>query len=150
MWPDPEVARFVTEQFLPARLHVRDQAPDFQTFSTRYGAPWTPTSLVLDPDGVERHRIEGFLPQDELLAQLVLGLGHLAFQAQDWDEAERRFEEVRERFPATDAAPEAQYWAGVTRYKASNDAAALTATAQAFGERYQDTTWAKKASVWRK
>ena len=40
------------------------------------------------------------------------------------------------------------YWAGVSRYKASNDGSALKATAQAFKQRYSDTTWAKKASIW--
>jgi TolA-binding protein len=55
---------------------------------------------------------------------------------------------VLDRFPATDAAPEAQYWRGVTRYKATNDAAALGETARAFKERYADSTWARKASIW--
>jgi hypothetical protein len=36
----------------------------------------------------------------------------------------------------------------VTRYKATNDAAALAETTKAFKERYSDSTWAKKASVW--
>src|SRR2546423_639106 len=52
--------------------------------------------------------------------------------------------------PDTGAAPEALYWAGVARYKATNDPSALEQTAQAFAQRYQDTAWAKKASVWRK
>jgi hypothetical protein len=44
--------------------------------------------------------------------------------------------------------PEAMYWAGVARYKATGDAAALAATANDFRERHQGSTWAKKASVW--
>jgi len=55
---------------------------------------------------------------------------------------------VTDRYPATDAAPEAQYWTGVSRYRATNDAQALKDTAHAFGARYQESTWAKKASVW--
>ena len=47
-----------------------------------------------------------------------------------------------------DAAPEAQYWAGVSRYKASGDPSHLGATGKRFTERYADSTWAKKASVW--
>jgi TolA-binding protein len=50
--------------------------------------------------------------------------------------------------PGTDAAAEAMYWAGVARYKATNDASALKATADAFKKRYQDSIWAKKASIW--
>jgi TolA-binding protein len=104
--------------------------------------------LLLDPDGTERHRIEGFLPAEDLLAQLMLGLGHAAFARQQWDAAERHFREVVDRFPKTEAAPEALYWAGVARYKAKGDATALADTAREFTRRYQDSSWAKKASVW--
>jgi hypothetical protein len=55
---------------------------------------------------------------------------------------------VVERHPQSDAAAEALYWAGVSRYKATNDGAALSETAAAFKTRYTDSTWAKKASVW--
>src|SRR2546422_4464255 len=34
-------------------------------------------------------------------------------QEQQWAEAERRFREIVEQLPDTDAAPEALYWAGV-------------------------------------
>ncbi len=129
---------------------MKEQAEDFKRLGERFSAQWTPTILELDPDGVERHRIEGFLPADDFLAQLMLGLGHATFKREDWKEAERRFREVLERFPEGDAAPEALYWAGVARYKGSHDAAALEETAKAFARRYTDTSWAKKASIWAK
>jgi hypothetical protein len=149
VWPDERVAALVTNNVVPARVHVKEQAAEFQRFGERYGVPWTPTALMLDPDGVERHRIEGFLPADEFLAQLSLGLGHLAFHDKRFADAERRFRELIEQFPATDVAPEAQYWSGVSRYKATGDAGALAATALAFDQRYRDSIWAKKASVWK-
>lgn len=144
------MARFITDNFIPARVHVREQADDFKRFGERYGAQWTPTILELDADGTERHRIEGFLPAPDFLAQLTLGLAQIAFKRQDWPKAERLFRDVVERYPESETAPEALYWAGVTRYKGSGDGAALAETAQAFAERYQDTSWAKKASVWAK
>ncbi|MBA2457623.1 MAG: tetratricopeptide repeat protein [Gemmatimonadales bacterium] len=148
MYPDERVARFVEENFIPVRVHVREQADEFKRLGARYSAQWTPTILVLDPEGVERHRIEGFLPAGDLIAQLALGLGHSAFARGDFAGAERRFREVAERHGDSEAGAEALYWAGVSRYKATNDAAALAETAQRFRERYQDTSWAKKASVW--
>jgi len=81
---------------------------------------------------------------------LKLGLGHAAFKREDWSEAERRFQAVVAEYPDTEAAPQALYWAGVARYKGTNDGAALAETANAFAERYKDTSWAKKASVWKK
>ena len=104
---------------------------------------------MLDPDGVERHRIEGFLPAEEFVAHLVLGLGQIAFHAKQFADAQQRFREVVTSFHESDAAPEAQYWAGVSRYKATGDAVALAETARAFDQRYRDTVWAKKASVWK-
>src|SRR5262249_50819031 len=106
------------------------------------------TILILDSTGQERHRIEGFLPVDDFLSQLALGLAKSAFQRGDYTDAERRFRDIVERFSSSDAAAEALYWAGVSKYKASDDASALRATASAFRDRYQKTPWAKKASVW--
>jgi hypothetical protein len=148
VYADPRVATFVTSQFEPVRVHVRDQRDLYKELGERYDAQWTPTILVIDPDGRERHRIEGFLPTDDFLAQLTLGLAKSAFAHGRFDEAEQRFRQVVEHHPSTEAAPEALYWAGVARYKASGDPQPLRDTTAAFRERYQDSAWAKKASVW--
>ncbi len=148
MYPDERVARLINEHFVPARVHVKEQAEDFQRLGQRFNALWTPTQLVLEPDGTERHRIEGFLPTEDFLAQLTLGLAKAAFARQEWEAAERRFREVAERCPNTSAAPEAQYWAGVARYKRTNDPDALVETAREFTQRYEDSEWAKRASIW--
>ena len=126
------------------RIHIKEQPALFE----RFGASWTPTALVLDSNGVERHRVEGFLPASDFAAQLLLGLGHAAFEAKDWKLAQQRFGEVLEKYPDTEAAAEAQYWKGVSRYKETGDGSALADTARAFQSRYSDTSWAKKASVW--
>jgi TolA-binding protein len=148
VYPDPRVVQLVDPNFVPVRVHVKDQADDFKRLGAKFSAQWTPTILVLDSSGEERHRIEGFLPADDFMAQLLLGLAKSAFARGDFADAERRFREIVEKYPSTEAAPEALYWAGVSRYKATNDAAALAETAKAFMQRYQDTSWAKKASVW--
>jgi outer membrane protein assembly factor BamD (BamD/ComL family) len=104
---------------------------------------------MLDPAGVERHRIEGFLPTKDFLAQLDLGLGRIHFSAGRFEEAEDRFRGVGSRYPDSDAAPEALYWAGVSRYKRTDDCAALAETARAFAGSYESSAWAKKALVWK-
>ena len=121
---------------------------DFKRWGEKYEAQWTPTILVLDSEGQEQHRIEGFLPADEFLAQLMLGLGHSAFHHQDWGEAEQWFDEVVQEHGDSDAAPEAAYWAGAARYKGSGDGGALAETARTLKSRWADSSWAKKASVW--
>jgi hypothetical protein len=148
VWPNPRVVKFVNDNFRPARVHVKDDADLFQRYGQKYSAQWTPTILELDSDLVERHRIEGFLPTEEFLPQLMLGRAQIAFAAEKWDEAAKIFRQIVEEFPDSDAAPEALYWAGVAPYKASHDPTSLKQTADAFRTRYQGTSWAKKASIW--
>lgn len=149
MYADHGVADFITQHFTPVRVHARDHAEAFKALGRRFSAQWTPTVLIVDSDGQARHRVEGFLPKDDFLAQLELGLAHSEFARGQFAEAERHFRQVIAGHPDGDAAPEAVYWAGVSRYKATGDAAALTDTARAFSERYTTSSWAKKASVWR-
>lgn len=148
MWPDRRVVELVSDAFVPVRVHVRDQAEEFQRLGQEYGAEWTPTILMLDPAGKERHRMEGFLPVQDFLSHLEFGLGRIDFAAGDFNAAERRFRKVLEAYPDADPAPDALYWAGVSRYKGSGDASALEETATALGERYPDAPATKKASVW--
>lgn len=149
MYSDSRVVDFVTRHFVPIRVHVKENADAFKKLGERFDAQWTPAVLIVDATGTERHRIEGFLPVDDFLSQLALGVAKAAFARKDYAAAERLYKEVVDRHPATEAAPEAQYWTGVSRYRATNDVSALAATAKAFGERYQDSAWAKKASVWK-
>jgi TolA-binding protein len=140
------VESFINDNFIPVKIHIKEQPKTFE----RFGAQWTPTIQVLDPDGTKRHQFEGFLPPDDFLAQLKVGLAYSAFARQDWKEAESRFDDIVKALPGTDAAAEALYWLGVSRYKNSGDAAFLQQTAEAFKTQYKDSTWAKKASVWAK
>lgn len=144
MYPRDDVASFVTEHFVPVKIHIAEQPQEF----ARFGAVWTPTLAVLDADGEEHHRFVGYLPPEDFLARLALGRAHHAAGRKRWAGAEELFREVVDRWPGTTAAPEALYWAGVSRYQETDDPAALGETAAAFRERYTDSDWAKKASVW--
>ncbi len=144
MYPDSRVVDAVSSQFVPVKVHIKEQKPVFE----RFNAHWTPTQLVLDADGVERHRIEGFLPVEDFLAQLNLGLGKLQFQKEEYAKAEETLHTVVESFPKAGAGPEACYWEGVAAYKKSNDAKYLALAAKALKRRYPRSEWARKATVW--
>ena len=109
---------------------------------------WTPTILILDSDGVERHRIEGYLPNDEFRAQLELGLARVAFMNKNWADAEQRYAQVTEHYPKSKAAPEALYWKGVSHYKATNDHTVLGEMPEQFRQKYPDSIWALKTAAW--
>jgi hypothetical protein len=124
--------------------HIKENAAYFH----RFNALWTPTLLVLDGEGVERMRSEGYLPMDEFRAWLELALARFAFVQKRWTDAEGQYEKVIELYPGTSAAPEAMYWRGVSRYKETNDHTALGGAGEALKEKYPDNLWAVKASVW--
>jgi TolA-binding protein len=149
VYTDPRVVEFVKRHFVPVRVHAVQDRETFAALGDRFNAQWTPTILIVDAAGHERHRIEGFLPADDFLSQLALGVAKAAFARKDYAASERLYRDVVERHGKTDAAPEAQYWAGVSRYRATNDPSALKDTAKAFADRYQQSTWATKASIWK-
>lgn len=126
------------------KIHIKERKQDF----ARFRAEWTPTTIVAEPDGTERHRIEGFLPADDFLAQLHLGLAKAAFSRGEFDDARLRFESIVNRYSKTDAAPEALYWSAVSAYKATGNAEHLKQGGQKLKEKYPQTEWAKKGSVW--
>jgi hypothetical protein len=144
VYPAPPVAQFVLNNFDAVRLHMKTHAEEM----ARFNVEWSPTIVLLDRTGAERHRIEGFLPADDFLPQLQLGAAHIAFAEKRYDDAARLFSEIVAQHGDNEAAAEAQYWAGVARYRATNDASALQQTAAAFRERYSSSSWAKKASIW--
>lgn len=144
MYPNEEITNYVSSNFLPVKIHIKEQPAVFERFRVQ----WTPTLLVVDQDGVERHRFEGFLPVQDFKLQLALGLAHTAFGRKEWAGAESRYRDLVQRFPDSESAPEALYWAGVSKYKASGEPSALSETARQFQQRYPGSSWAKKASVW--
>jgi phage terminase large subunit-like protein len=129
---------------VPLEAHIKEHPKYFH----RFDAVWTPTVLVLDSDGAERLRIEGYLPKEEFRAHLEMGLARVAFMHKQWAEAERRYAEVVERYPDAKVAPEAIYWRGVSRYKRTNDHTVLGEVPDQIKEKYGDSVWALKASVW--
>ncbi len=129
---------------MAVEAHIKEHPAYFH----RFDAVWTPTVLVLDSDGAERLRIEGYLPKAEFRAQLEMGLARLAFMHKQWAEAERLYTQVVERYQDSKVAPEALYWRGVSHYKRTNDHTVLGELPEQFRGKYPDSVWALKASVW--
>jgi len=125
-------------------VHIKEHPVNFH----RFDVPWTPTVLILDANGVERHRLEGYLPNDEFRAQLDMGLARVAFMNKNWADAERRYGEVLDRYPNSKVAPEALYWKGVSHYKATNDHTVLGELPQQFEQKYPGSVWALKTAAW--
>ena len=125
-------------------MHVKENPKNFH----RFDAVWTPTVLVMDPNGEERWRLEGYLPREEFRAYLELGLARVAFMKKDWATAERHFSSVADNHPDSKFAPEAVYYRGVSRYSASHDGAELGNTAAALKEKFPGNEWQLRSLPW--
>lgn len=104
--------------------------------------------VILDANGDERVRIDGYLPREEFRAQLELGLARVAFMSKKWADAEQRYASVLDRFPTTQAAAEALYWKGVSQYKVTNDHTVLGELPEQFRQKYPNSIWALKTAAW--
>jgi hypothetical protein len=82
---------------------------------------WTPDLRILYHDGYELYRWDGFLPPAEFIARALCGFGLAYLRLKRFDQAETIYVDVLKRFSTTYAAPEAQYYLGVARYRRDPD-----------------------------
>ena len=104
--------------------------------------------LLLDSDGKERVRLEGYLPNSDFIAALMSGLGRIAFVHKNYADAERWYGDLVARFGNTHFAAEAMYWRAVARYKATNDHTVLGKVAEELRSTHPSSVWASKATPW--
>lgn len=104
--------------------------------------------LLLDSEGKERVRLEGYLPNDDFRAALESGLGRIALVHKNYADAERWYGGVVERLGRSHSAPGAMYWRAVAHYKATNDHTVLDKVAGELLSAYPSSVWAGKASPW--
>jgi hypothetical protein len=126
------------------KAHIKEHPAWFH----RLDAVWTPTVLLLDSDGKERVRLEGYLPNSDFLAALESGLGRIAFVHKQYADAERWYNDVVTRFGQSHVAPGAMYWGAVAHYKATNDHTVLSQVAEELRTEYPASVWAAKAIPW--
>lgn len=144
VYAEEDVARFINECFVPIKVSLREHPESFGQFNVE----WTPTIIIPDQNGKERHRMVGFLPKEDFLAQLQLGIAKVAFSTRKYEEARKGFAAVGRLHEGTSAAPEGIFWAGVSAYRGTGKNAPLAQTAGELRAKYPESDWAKKASVY--
>lgn len=142
-YSDEKVQRFIEEQFVPIRSQCFWDKPTGPM--QRYGITWTPTFLVLDADGKEHHRFVGYVPSDDLFAQLGLGKGKLLFDSGRLPDAIAQFRTVIDRHPEAGATPEAVFLLGVAGFKQEHDPKSLRRAYETLKAKYPQSEWARRA-----
>ena len=139
-YPDSRVAQFVNDRTIPVQLLF-----DAQPHASDYNVKWTPTMIVLDEGGKEHHRIVGFLPPDEFIPGLLLGIAKMNFDRDELDKALSDLDTIIGSYPASSAAPEATYLRGVVRFKRTHQAEPLKDALEQLKREYPSSEWAKRA-----
>jgi tetratricopeptide (TPR) repeat protein len=145
-YPDPRVAQFITNHFIPARVMVKQNPRLVED----YLVSWTPNVVLADDQGKVHYRLEGYLPPEAFLAHLSLGQGKFWLQRKQFAQAQERFDEVARRHAGTDAGAEALYWLGVAHYKQSHDPAQLRPSWQQLVQQYPKSEWTERSRIPRK
>jgi len=142
-YPQDQVARFITDYFVPVRIHTDDH-PEL---TEKYRVPWTPTYVVLAPDGTERYRETGYLPAEDFLAHMNLGLGRAAFEERDFAAGAKFYQAVVDQYPRSDMVPEALYFLGVCKNRmVGGTADQRRAVWKRLMDEHPKSDWAKKVS----
>ncbi len=115
-YPDEAVIEFINSNMIAVRV-PHDQRPLAEDFKVK----WTPTLITLDMDGTERHRTVGFLPPEELIPSLMLGIGEAHLERGEFAQAIPRFEKLVSKYPKSGSAPEAVYFLGVARFQSTHN-----------------------------
>lgn len=111
-----QVIDFIHRNTIPLRL-----AYDHKPLSDSFKVEKTPCLIILDQDGNEQHRANGFQPPVEFIAAIRLGIAKTRYNRQSYDLAFQALNELLEDNPTSDSSAEAIYLRGLCRYKSTHD-----------------------------
>jgi hypothetical protein len=115
-YPQAFVAEIIENYSVPVQVDNSDAAN--AALLERVHHIWTPDVRILSSDGAELYRWDGFLPPAEFAARALTGFGQAHLRLRNFKAAEALYIDALRRFPTSIAAAEAQYYLGVTRYRA--------------------------------
>jgi TolA-binding protein len=143
-YPQAPVQEIITQFTIP--VQVNNAEPQNNELLERIHHIWTPDVRILGDDGFELYRFDGFLPPPEYMPRLLCGLGYAHLRLRQFKKAEAHYVDVLTRFSTSYAAPEAQYYLGVTRYRADPDSNELLTQWHHLTSRYPSSEYRVKQS----
>jgi len=130
------------------RLNVAEREAETRQLIRTARPLWTPTLLFLDPLGIEVRRAVGYLPPEELVAELEMALGLVDLLQGRNADAHRRLAAVASGAPGAHSAPEALFWAGIAAYRREGkNRAVLAREWSELKRRYPESRWWARADV---
>jgi hypothetical protein len=102
----------------------------------------------MDSEGVERYRIEGYLPKDWFRGRLEMARARVLFMHKKFSDAQKIYEDIVDKFGNLTLAAEAIYYRDVCHYKATNDHTVLEPVAEELAEKFPGDEWQLKSIPW--
>lgn len=143
-YPQTEVIESIVQHAIP--LQFDNSKPENNGVLHRIHHIWTPDVRVLHYDGSELYRWDGFLPPSEFIARMQCAFAQAYLRLKRFDQAEALYVDVLKRFSTTYAAPEAQYYLGVVRYRRDPQSDELLAQWRQLCARYPYSEYRVKQS----
>lgn len=147
-YQDPRVATTLNEEFIPVLYNARQPDDNFERLNGMAAYIFSPVLIIRAADGAELRRTTGYLPPEDMLLELQLGLGLNALHKREWEAAFHLLDVgVREHVTARNL-PEALWWRGVAAYRKSGNSLLELAEAWApLVREHRETAWADRADV---
>ena len=143
-YPDSKVTDFILNNVIPLRVPF-----DAEPLASDFNVKWTPTIITVDWNGIEHHRTVGFLPPEELIPSILLGLAKTYYELDQFPAALQALEKIINEYPKSGSAPEAVFLHGVCGYKNTHDPKHLKQAYEKLIAEYKDSEWAKRALPYR-
>ena len=143
-YPHISVRDVLIEYSIPVQINNTDAANN--KFLHDIHHIWTPDIRILNYNGNELYRFDGFLPPAEFAARLLCGFGMAYLRSKRFDQAEAVYERVLREYSTSYAAPEAQYYLGVTRYRRDPESDELLTQWAELRSRYPNSEYRMKQS----
>jgi tetratricopeptide (TPR) repeat protein len=143
-YPNEKLIELIIQNVIPVCV-LSDQQP----LATDYTIKWTPALHLLDQDGKETFRTVGFLSAEELISSILLGIGNVHFNKDEFKDALSCYERLLTEHPESDSAPDAIFQKGITLYKNTHDPKPLKEAYDQLQDKYPASQWAKRAYPYR-
>lgn len=143
-YPDAHVVEFMLNNVITLKVPF-----NAEPLASDFNIKWTPTFVTVDWNGMEHHRAVGFLPPEELIISVLLGMAKTYYDLDQFAAAIQALEKITEKYPKSAAAPEAIFFLGVSRFKHTGDPSYLKKAYEKLAAEYKESEWAKRALPYR-
>ena len=143
-YPDDKVIAYVRQNYIGLRIGSATEP-----YCVDFMVKWTPRIIVLDSYGLVHQSMVGFLPPEDFVPFLELGLAKTAFNHDRLEECKKHLEKILAEHPKSSSAPEAVFLQGVTTYKLTDKAEPLKDAYNTLREMYPQSEWVKRALPYR-